>query len=155
MYKCTDSRKLFVAILGVLVQLLAGCGNEQQVHEGGDERRVYEAAMPEIVTVQEVQREASSLVGGEIVIEGYLLIGEDGAYKLAATSTGSCASVGSCISIRFASSAPPDPEALAECLSDPVTVLGHLKKSDEVIADFVSRKEDVLVHSQESCYRSS
>ena len=128
----------------ILTCLFVGCS------ESWHESERHNSAVPEILTVRELEMKYTDVIDRDVMLEGKLIV-ENGHYSIVAWPNNEVADDSSefKISLSFKSAEINDTR-MEHCLSGPTLVTGHLGRSMEITVWYVKLAADVL--KPDTCY---
>ena len=145
MRKYGDWRKLPIAVFVLAGGLLAGCG---------DATNPNEASAPEFTAVEELARDYEDRIGHPVIVEGRLIVTDDGRYFLTKMTSSERELQEFRLALRFELDNVSD-DRMNQCLSGPTLVTGILGEVNEIQVKYVKLTSDTRMHQPNNCYHHS
>lgn len=145
MHKYGHWRKLPITAFAVAGSLLVGCGDATYPNED---------LAPEFVMVEELATEYKDRIGDAVILEGRLIVTDDGQYFLGEMMDAGQEIQGFRLALKFELDNISD-DRMKRCLSGPTLVTGVLQESNEIQVKYVKLTSDTRVHQPDKCYHYS
>ena len=145
MRKPDDKRKLPIATLIVAGGLVFGCGDA--VHPN-------EELAPDFLSVEELSSSYDDRIGQAVIVEGRLIVADDGQYFLAEMIDVVQAKQGFRVALKLELGSVRE-DRMARCLSGPTLVSGVIARTNEIQVQYVKLTSDARMLLPENCYSHS
>lgn len=120
----------------------------------GDVTNQNEKSAPHFMPVEELAPEYENRVGDAVIVEGQLVVTDDGQYFLRQSVDSGHRKEGMRLALKFESDNVND-HRMKKCLSGPTLVTGVLQHEYEIRVKYVKLTSDTRAHRPDECYRYS